>query len=74
MGHGFFVLLVAAYIAWQRRERWMWGAVQGYLGVVGADLFLQRTSVLITLYGLLLLVGGTALCAPSRSRSCFCRS
>jgi exosortase len=76
MGHGFFVPLVAAYIAWQRRERllqlrltparWgavvmLWGAVQGYLGMVGADLFLQRTSVLITLYGLLLLVGGTAL-------------
>ena len=67
---------MAAYIAWQRRERllqlslttswWgavlmLWGAVQGYLGMVGADLFLQRTSVLITLYGLLLLVGGTAL-------------
>jgi exosortase len=76
MGHGFFVPLVAAYIAWQRREQllqlrltphwWgaavmVWGAVQGYLGMLGADLFLQRTSVLITLYGLLLLVGGAAL-------------
>jgi len=39
----------------------LWGAVQGYLGMVGADLFLQRTSVLITLYGLLLWVGATAL-------------
>jgi len=29
--------------------------------MIGADLFLQRTSVLLTLYGLLLLVGGTAL-------------
>ncbi|HLH44930.1 MAG TPA: exosortase/archaeosortase family protein [Bryobacteraceae bacterium] len=76
MGHGFFVPVVAAYIVWQRRERlsqlsltpswWgaavmLWGAIQGYLGMLGADLFLQRTSVLITLYGLLLLVGGTAI-------------
>lgn len=76
MGHGFFVPVVAAYIAWQRRERllqlrltpswWgvavmLWGAIQGYLGMLGADLFLQRTSILITLYGLLLLVGGAAL-------------
>ena len=29
--------------------------------MLGADLFLQRTSILITLYGLLLLVGGAAL-------------
>ncbi|HEY7338448.1 MAG TPA: exosortase/archaeosortase family protein [Bryobacteraceae bacterium] len=76
MGHGVFVPLVAAYIAWQRRDRLLalrlqpswwgavvifWGIAQGYLGTLAADLFLQRTSVLITLYGLLLLTGGTAL-------------
>ena len=63
VGHGFFVPLVAGYIAWQRRDQimaldfrpnwWgaalmMWGVVQGYLGMLVAELFLQRTSVLIS--------------------------
>jgi exosortase len=76
MGHGFFVPLVAGWIAWKRRDQllalalkpawWgvpimLWGMAQGYLGTLGADLFLQRTSVLITLVGLLLTTGGTAL-------------
>lgn len=76
MGHGFFVPLVAGYIAWQRRERilavefkptWWglavmaWGAAQGYIGMLGAELFLQRTSVLILLLGMLLMLGGTGL-------------
>lgn len=76
MTHGFVVPLVAAYIAWQRRENLLalhykpawwglaimaWGAVQAYLGWVAAELFLQRTSMLISLVGLLLLLGGKAL-------------
>ncbi len=76
VGHGFFVPVVAAWIAWQRREQilsmdlkpaWWglgvmaWGAAQGYVGTLGAELFLQRTSVLILLLGLLLTIGGTAL-------------
>jgi exosortase len=76
VGHGFFVPVVAAWIAWQRREQilsmklkpaWWglgvmaWGAAQGYIGTLGAELFLQRTSVLILLLGLLLAIGGTAL-------------
>jgi exosortase len=76
MGHGFLVPLVAGYIAWQRREELLsleykpawwgiaimaWGAVQGYLGMLSAELFLQRSSVLIELLGLLLVLGGTAL-------------
>jgi exosortase len=76
MGHGFFVPLVAVWIAWQRREKlqaltlkpawWgvpvmLWGIAQGYLGTLGVDLFLQRSSVLITLVGLLLITGGTEL-------------
>jgi exosortase len=76
VSHGFFVPAVALYIAWQRRDTifaiegkpaWWglaimaWGALQGYVGVLGAELFLQRTSFLITLVGLLLLVGGTRL-------------
>jgi exosortase len=76
VGHGFFVPIVAAYIAWQRRDEilslelkpswWgagimLWGVLQGYLGLLAAELFLQRTSILISLVGLLLLIGGTKL-------------
>ena len=76
VSHGFFVPLVALFIAWQRRERilalefkpaWWglaimaWGGVQAYLGMLAAELFLQRTSFLITLVGLLLVMGGKAL-------------
>jgi exosortase len=76
VGHGFFVPVVAAWIAWQRREEilamtfkpaWWglgimaWGVLQGYIGWLGAELFLQRTSVLILLVGMLLVIGGTAL-------------
>jgi exosortase len=76
VGHGFFVPVVAAYIVWQQREQilateyqpawWgmaimLWGAFQGYLGTVGAELFLQRTAFLISLVGLLLVFGGTKL-------------
>ena len=39
----------------------LWGIAQGYLGTLGVDLFLQRSSVLITLVGLLLITGGTEL-------------
>jgi exosortase len=73
MGHAFFVPLVAGYIVWQRRERLMtmewtpspwgivflvWGLAQSYIGILGVELFLQRTAVLITLVGLLLSFGG----------------
>jgi len=76
VGHGFFVIPVAAFIAWQRREQilaldyrpaWWglgvmaWAAFQGYIGTLGAELFLQRTSLLIALVGLLLVTGGTKL-------------
>jgi exosortase len=76
VGHGFFVPVVAAYIAWQRRDEilaierrpawWgvavmVWGAVQAFVGSLGAELFLQRSAVLITLVGLLLTLGGTRL-------------
>jgi exosortase len=76
MNHGFLVPIAAGYIAWQGREKllaleykpawWgvavmVWGAAQGYLGMISAELFLQRTSVLILLLGLLLVLGGTAL-------------
>jgi exosortase len=76
VGHGFFVPVVSLFIVWQRREEilrverktawwgvWimLWGALQAYLGTMGAELFLQRTAFLITLTGMLLVTGGTAL-------------
>jgi exosortase len=38
-----------------------WGGLQGYFGMLGAELFLQRTSFLITRVGLLLVMGGISL-------------
>jgi exosortase len=77
VGHGFFVPLVAGYIAWQKRDEiaaldlkpnyaigvpiLIWGALQCYLGVMGAELFLQRTSIAVTMAGLTALIGGFPL-------------
>ena len=76
VGHGFFVPIVAGYIVWQRRAdllalewkpNWWglalmaWGILQSVVGMLGVELFLQRSSILITLVGMLLLLGGTAV-------------
>lgn len=76
VSHGFFVPVVAGYIAWQRREKllsiewkpawWgisilLWAGLQAYLGMLGAELFLQRTAFLLSLLATLLILGGTAL-------------
>ena len=76
VSHGFFVPLVAGYIAWTRRDallriEWkpawwgfvllVWACVQAYFGLLGAELFLQRTAFLMSLLGLLLVLGGTAM-------------
>jgi exosortase len=76
VGHGFFVPLVFGYIAWGRRERLMalewkpewwglvlmaWGFLQAYVGMLGAEQFLQRSAFLISLVGLLLVLGGRGL-------------
>ena len=76
VSHGFFVPVVAGYIAWTRREtllslEWkpawwgigivLWATLQGYLGMLGAELFLQRTAFLLSLLGMLLILGGTAV-------------
>lgn len=73
MGHGFFVPVIAGYIIWQRRaelaalkpepSNWgllliAWGALQLMLGTLGAELFLARTSLLISLTGMILYLGG----------------
>src|ERR1035438_5111606 len=66
MGHGFFVPVVAGWIAWQKLDKgesfpatpdWrglflvVWGAFQLYIGTLGAELFLSRTSLVITIIG-----------------------
>lgn len=76
VSHGFFVPLVAGYIAWQRREKllsmewkpawWgigllVWAGLQAYVGMLGAELFMQRTAFLFSLVGMLLVLGGTGL-------------
>ncbi len=73
MGHGFFVPVIAGYIAWQKRSEltepakanwWglaiiLWAAFQLCIGTLGAEIFLQRTAFVISLIGVVLLVGGT---------------
>jgi exosortase len=73
MGHGFFVPAVAGYIVWQRRAEllavearptwWglvlvVWGGLQLLIGTLGVELFTARTSLVITLIGVVWTVGG----------------
>ena len=73
MGHGFFVPVLAAYIAWQKKDQlagkvahpnwWglaivIYGALQLYIATLGAELFLARTAFIISLTGMVLLLGG----------------
>ncbi len=73
MGHGFFVPAVSAFIVWQKRAElaaltpranW-WGlpivlyaALQLYIATLGAELFLARTAFVLSLVGMVLLLGG----------------
>ncbi len=76
MGHAFFVPLVAAYVAWDNRSALsnlkaqpsavglvliLWGIVQLYIGSLGAEFFLQRSALLISLVGVVLATGGWQL-------------
>jgi exosortase len=73
MGHGFFVPIIAAYIAWLKRDEisnltarpnwWglvivIYGGFQLYIATLGAELFLARTSFIISIIGMVLLLGG----------------
>jgi exosortase len=79
--HGFLVPPFAAYVVWSRRTTLCRtelrpigsgvaivaaGLVILVLGVFGAELFLSRISILITLIGLILSFGGTKLLAELR--------
>jgi len=74
MGHGFFVPVCAGYIAWQKRgeiattvarPNWwglaimIWAGFQLYIATLGAEIFLARTSLVISIIGAVLLLGGT---------------
>jgi exosortase len=73
MGHGFFVPLIAGWIAWQKREELFqgplrtqplglllifWAALQLYIGTLGAELFLARTAFIESIVGSVLFLGG----------------
>jgi len=74
MGHGFFVPVIAAYIAWQKRDELLnrplkpnyfgvaiviYAAIQMYIGTLGAELFLARTAIVEAIVGIVLTLGGT---------------
>ena len=74
MGHGFFVPVVAGFIAWQRRAELLaaprkpngWGvflvifaAAEALAGTLGAELFTARLAFVIALVGVILYLGGT---------------
>jgi exosortase len=76
MSHGFFVPMVAGFVAWQRRAEiaaveaspsyWglaiaAWGGVQMVLGTLAAQLFVARTAFLVSLVGAVLFLGGPRL-------------
>jgi exosortase len=76
MGHGFFVPVVAAYIAWLRKDEIVAGkyqrnylglalmayaAVQYVLGGIAAENFISRTAIVISVSGAVLFAGGMPL-------------
>lgn len=76
MGHGFFVVPVAAYFAWRSRGEilaasyrpnpaWivviLLGGAQLLVATIGADLFLARSAIIVCLIGILLTMGGWVL-------------
>ena len=74
VGHGFFVPLVVGCICWRQRDlllktevrpNWwglavvIYGAVQLFAATLGAELFLARTAFVISVFGVVLFLGGT---------------
>lgn len=74
MGHGFFVPVVAGYVAWQRKDqllalprvpnKWglvlvVWSAFQSLAATLGAELFTARLAFLFAIIGTILYLGGT---------------
>ena len=72
MGHGFFVPVIAAYIAWQRRDELLaldlrtnylgllviaYGTAQLSFASLAAELFLARTAFIVSLAGVILFLG-----------------
>jgi exosortase len=73
MSHGFFVPAVAGYIAWRRKDEllaatprpsyiglllMLWAVFQMSVGILGAELFLQRTAFVASVWGAVLFLGG----------------
>src|SRR5688572_14127245 len=73
MSHGFFVPAVAGYIAWRRKDEilatkaepnylglliMVWSVFQMALGILGAELFLQRSAFVGSVWGATLFLGG----------------
>lgn len=76
MGHGFFVPVLAAYIAWRNREHILsiapstnhlglflviLAGLQLYVATLGAEMFLARTAFIFSLAGAILFLGGAEL-------------
>lgn len=76
MGHGFFVPVVACYVAWLNRESilsktyrpnfagmlpMVFGALLLAFGTFGVELFVSRVAFVVSLWGVLLTLGGWAL-------------
>ena len=73
MGHGFFVPVIAGYIAWQRKDLllatprkpnvWglalvVWAGLQALAATLGAELFTARLAFVMALFGVVLFMGG----------------
>jgi exosortase len=74
MGHGFFVPILAGYIAWQKRDEFLaapakpnwlglvlvvYAGLQLWIATLGAELFLSRTAIVLSIIGAVLFLGGT---------------